>query len=163
MNYRVFSRHQCGHAPLIPIARRSDLQCARATAATILILLVIACSASAQNDAKSRRRLDAFYTEEQAKSGRDQYNQACSACHGEDLRGVGTIPPLAGNSFLERWYSVGDLFSKSSMSMPTDNVNGLSTQAYIDIIAYLLRANGFPAGHVALKNEIGRASCRERV
>src|SRR6202171_997466 len=48
--------------------------------------------------------------------------------------------------------SVGGLYSKTAFSMPADNVHGLTDENYLNIIAYLLEANGLPAGRQDLKN-----------
>jgi hypothetical protein len=38
--------------------------------------------------------------------------------------------------------------------MPEDNPGGLSTNTYLDIMAYILDQNGFPAGEVELVSDI---------
>lgn len=97
---------------------------------------------------------DGFYSEAQAQRGKAEYRQYCSKCHRDDLKGVGKIPPVVGNEFMQRWYTVGDLFSITSMAMPTDNVHGLKTDVYLDIVAYLLQANGLAAGREDLRNDV---------
>src|SRR5579872_6522278 len=74
------------------------------------------------------------YSKEQATRGKLEYNQNCGKCHMENLRGkcegenvsdateyicaaVGNAPPLVGKTFLQRWYSVGDLFSQINGTM----------------------------------------------
>src|SRR5262249_442008 len=58
----------------------------------------------------------------------------------------GSAPPLASSAFLQRWYSVGDLYARVRWSMPADNVGGLSANDNLAIVAYLLQANELPAG-----------------
>ena len=122
-------------------------------ALTTALLLVVAFGGWAQGNRKPAPASERFYSEQQAKRGKDQYNQNCSKCHLDNLRGVGSAPPLVGDEFRQRWHSVGDLFSKTSMSMPGDNVHGLRTDTYVDIVAYLLQANGLPAGREGLPND----------
>ena len=95
-----------------------------------------------------------LYTEDQARRGRAQYSQSCSLCHMDSLSGNGQAPPLAGQTFLQHWEgrSLGDLFDRIRTTMPQSNPGSLSGEAYLDIIAYLLQSNDFPAGKEELKN-----------
>jgi len=105
---------------------------------------------SAQQPAAKRSVWDGVFTEEQARRGETQYGRNCQACHGADLTGnpVEEVPPLAWEGFLTQWNSrtVKDLFETVRRSMPRDNPGSLNTRAYVDVIAYLLQANKFPAG-----------------
>jgi len=94
-----------------------------------------------------------YYSEAQAKRGKEQYGQYCGQCHLPDLKGAGTAPALSGDDFLRDFYSVNDLYIKVSVTMPGDNVHGLSNEAYLNIIAYLLQANGLPTGTEPLRGE----------
>ena len=98
--------------------------------------------------------LGRFYSSEQAQFGKDQYRQYCSQCHAVDLRGVGNVPALVGRGFLRRWYSVGDLFSITSMAMPANDAHGLTLAEYLNIIAYVLEVNGFPSGRESLAHDV---------
>jgi mono/diheme cytochrome c family protein len=95
---------------------------------------------------------EGVYNGEQAKRGQDLYTQACSPCHLADLSGSDQAPSLAGGDFLDRWdgQSAGDLVDRIRTSMPADNVGSLNTQTSTDIVAYILQANGFPAGQQEL-------------
>jgi mono/diheme cytochrome c family protein len=92
-----------------------------------------------------------FYSQAQADRGKTAYNKNCSKCHLANLQGAGNAPSLSGEIFLHDYYSVDDLFSKISMSMPADNVHGLNAATYIDIIAYILHTNGLPTGPIDLR------------
>src|SRR5581483_8614729 len=63
----------------------------------------------------------------------------------------GSAPPLVGTQFLQRFYSAGDLFARVRWSMPADKINSISNSDSVKIVAYLLQANGVPAGGEALK------------
>jgi mono/diheme cytochrome c family protein len=95
-----------------------------------------------------------YYSEAQAERGKEQYAQYCAACHAANLKGAGTAPALLGDDFLHDFYSVNDLFIKVSVTMPGDNVHGLSNDAYLNIVSYLLQANGLPAGAQGLKSDV---------
>ena len=76
----------------------------------------------------------------------------CAACHQSNLQGSFEAPQLAGESFLQFWADLGtaDLFARIRDSMPPETPGGLSDAAYLDVVAYLLQANGAPAGSTPL-------------
>jgi mono/diheme cytochrome c family protein len=124
------------------------------TLAAFVFALVLPSGARAQTAQKTANASGSYYSEAQAGRGKQQYAQYCAQCHMANLKGAGTAPALVGDDFLHDYYSVVDLFSKVSVTMPDDNVHGLSTDTYLNIIAYLLQANGLPAGPVNLKADI---------
>ncbi len=95
---------------------------------------------------------DGVYTQEQAKRGEAAYVERCARCHGPELIGGDTNPPLVGPEFLSTWNTktVGDLFDRIRTSMPSDKPGSLNRQQVSDIVAYLLNANKFPAGNTEL-------------
>ena len=95
---------------------------------------------------------DGGYTPAQAESGRAIYERECAVCHQSNLQGTFEAPQLAGESFLLFWadLSPGDLFVRISGSMPPGQAGSLTDEAYLDVVAYLLQANGAPAGGMAL-------------
>jgi plastocyanin len=88
------------------------------------------------------------YTKEQASRGQAAYNQSCRTCHMDDLSGSDHVPALAGDAFMMLWEnkSVGDLYNRTRLTMPQGSAGQLSPQTYIDIVAFMLKANNFPAG-----------------
>jgi mono/diheme cytochrome c family protein len=116
------------------------------TLAAVSFALAVPSIAGAQVAPKAGGAVRAYYTESQASRGKEQYAQYCAQCHMANLKGAGTAPSLLGDDFLRDFYSVNDLFIKVSVTMPGDNVHGLSNDAYMNIIAYLLQANGLPGG-----------------
>ena len=92
------------------------------------------------------------YTAAQATAGRSAYEMSCSACHRLDLGGTNEAPQLAGGSFLGVWSrrTTGDLLSYVQATMPPDNPGSLGQPTYLNIVAYILQANGAPAGAQAL-------------
>lgn len=97
------------------------------------------------------------YTDEQAKRGETAYRQECSNCHGPELEGADMTPPLVGGAFTANWndLSVGDLFERIRTTMPLDKPGRLSRQQNADVIAFLLKANNWPAGSTELSRESG--------
>ena len=91
---------------------------------------------------------DGIYSEAQAQRGAEQYRARCASCHSVDLRGNSNSPSLLGMSFMFVWEgrSLGELFEKMRSEMPTDSPGSLSGQAYVDVLAFILSSNQFPAG-----------------
>ena len=114
----------------------------RAAAAAAVVLLPAAAASGA-----AAQSAEGVYTAAQAAAGRAVYEQACARCHQSNLQGSFEAPPLAGESFLRFWgeLSPRDLYERTSSSMPPDE-DALADEAYVDVVAYLLQANGAPAG-----------------
>src|SRR5216683_1616002 len=123
--------------------------------AVAALVLVFPSGGRAQATRKTSDTSRRFYSNAQAKRGKELYAQDCVQCHGANLKGIGTAPALLGDDFMQDYYSVNDLFIKASVTMPGDNVHGLSTDNYLNIIAYLLQANGLPSGTENLQGDIG--------
>jgi mono/diheme cytochrome c family protein len=116
-------------------------------------LLVAALIGSAFDGQEPKRTVwDGVYTAPQAERGRSAYMQSCASCHADDLRGRSTAPSLIEESFLFLWsdMSVGDLFERTRMLMPSDRPGSLPSATYADIIAFVMSKNGFPAGSTEL-------------
>lgn len=92
--------------------------------------------------------LDGAYTEAQAQTGQDQYSAHCAACHGSGLTGNGEAPALVGGEFISNWagLTLGDLFERIRTTMPQDNPGKLSRTQYAQILSFILKSNGYPAG-----------------
>jgi mono/diheme cytochrome c family protein len=116
------------------------------TLAAFAFALALPIGVKAQAAPKSTTASRSYYSAAQAGRGKQQYAQSCAQCHMANLKGAGTAPPFVGDDFLHDYYSVNDLYIKVSVTMPDDNVHGLSNDAYLNIISYLLQANGLPAG-----------------
>ena len=95
---------------------------------------------------------DGVYTEEQAKRGEVVYRAECQLCHLKDLRGGGFASGLVNGAFTTRWNgrNLGDLYAITRSTMPQGAPASLSPQEYVDIAAFLLKANGYPVGEEEL-------------
>ena len=89
-----------------------------------------------------------IYTAAQAERGAGLYAQRCGACHGAALNGTGEAPPLVGGEFVSHWdtLSVGDLYDRVRTTMPQNDPMSLTREEYADVLAYVLKNNGFPEG-----------------
>lgn len=82
----------------------------------------------------------AFYTEEQARRGQRAFRRVCSECH--------YTSEFKGPVFTDAWErrTARDLYRELRRTMPDDNPGGLPRQTYVDVMAYMLELNGYPAG-----------------
>lgn len=99
---------------------------------------------------------DGVYSDAQATRGQEIYLEECAGCHLESLGGADMAPGLVGDAFQKQWIdlTVGDLFERIRISMPQDSPAHLSRQAYIDIVAHILKANNFQAGNSDLSHDL---------
>ena len=107
--------------------------------------------------AQPRTVWDGVYTDAQAERGRASYQQSCVGCHRDDLRGDNTAPSLVGESFTFLWgdMEVGELSARIQKLMPPERPGSLPAQTYVDIIAFILKQNAFPAGNMELGPDPG--------
>jgi alcohol dehydrogenase (cytochrome c) len=94
----------------------------------------------------------AYYSKAQAASGAAVYAARCSQCHGVNLQG-GAGPALVGAAFTKFVGPTGSaqtVYDFSSRQMPADKPGSLTQQQYLDVVAYILARNGYPAGNTAL-------------
>lgn len=91
------------------------------------------------------------------------YQQYCAACHGPSLQG-NPAAPLTGPAFRARWedgkHTLDDLFFIVRSLMPNNAPGSLSKAQYADVVAYILKINGYPAGDAEL---IPTAAAMKRV
>ena len=66
------------------------------------------------------------------------------------------LPPLVDEVFFTIWAgkSVGALVEYTRTTMPSDGPGKISRRRCIDIVAYVLSANGFPTGHHEFSTEL---------
>jgi mono/diheme cytochrome c family protein len=112
-------------------------------------------SGSAPRAQESGRTVaDGVYTDTQAARGAIVYESACSGCHRADLGG-GTGPSLREQRFA-RMFAGKDLktlFTKIASTMPRNAPGSLGDNVTLDIVAHVLKENGFPAGSQQLTAE----------
>jgi len=97
------------------------------------------------------------YSKDQARRGETVYERECLECHSKDLTGSGHAAPLVGEEALARWadLNLGNLYATVRISMPYGAPASLSEQEYLDVLAYILEKNDFPAGEEELPLDRG--------
>ncbi len=96
---------------------------------------------------------DGVYTDAQAARATPLFDQSCSNCHSLDAQGN---RPLVGDKFWERntQKTVGTLLTFVKTNMPNGAAAGsLPASTYNDLVALILKSNGFPSGTIELAPE----------
>jgi mono/diheme cytochrome c family protein len=117
--------------------------------AAILVFPAIASPIhlTAQDYLPAKTTLDSVFTASQADKGKQVYQKNCTACHAPAA--------YTGLAFRRAWSgrSVYDFFDLVRTTMPDDNPGKLSRDEYAEIMAYLLKLNGLPAGENELPSD----------
>lgn len=126
-----------------------------AALATSVVTVATVVTAAPQGPPSTSLR-DGVFNTEQVERGRTAYNALCARCHGETLGGGETSPALVDDRFFQVWAgrTVGALVEYTRTTMPSDGPGRISRRRCIDIAAYLLSANGFPAGEHEFPTEL---------
>ena len=98
---------------------------------------------------------DSVYSANQAARGETAYAKGCARCHGATLTGGDQATPLTGPAFLGNWngQSLIDLQQRIKTTMPSDSIGIYDAKFVTDVVAFMLKANGFPAGQAELSTE----------
>lgn len=92
------------------------------------------------------------FTQAQSDAGRQAYTMSCASCHGDNLQGGGA-PQLAGKEFADGTFGqrpVAQLYTFIHDRMPFCEGGSLANDAYLNIVAFLLQANGAKPGSAPL-------------
>jgi cytochrome c5 len=143
---------------VIPSGRHPERKARDLLLALLLSPLFIAAllfadgSVHASPPVRAKTVWDSVYSANQAARGESAYANTCARCHKASLAGADESPALTGSSFLANWngQTVKDLHDRVRSSMPTDDPGTYSRQLVTDVIAYMFKVNGFPAGSAEL-------------
>ncbi len=98
---------------------------------------------------ESRSALEGVYSEEQAERGERTFRAFCATCHTEsEFHGDHFQRQVGGDS-------VDRFFDYVRFNMPQDSPGSLSRRNYVDVMAYILKLNGYPAGEEDLPSAAG--------
>jgi mono/diheme cytochrome c family protein len=120
--------------------------------ALLVFTLVTGSLMTAQTSAPRRTVWDGVYTDAQATRGTAAFGQSCAGCHALAAEGKA---PLVGDPFWKSFAqkNVGDLLEFVSANMPNGAPGSLDESTYRDIVALMLKSNGFPAGANELRRD----------
>lgn len=118
-------------------------------------LVAATLSAAGATQPPSRSTWSGVYSAAQAERGLNLYLSICSQCHGPDMTGIDSSPPLTGGKFAANWngVSLGDMVERIRISMPQNNPGSLARADIVDVTAYILQQNGFPASESELPRQ----------
>jgi cbb3-type cytochrome c oxidase subunit III len=106
---------------------------------TCIVVLPAGIPAQRQENGQRSTKLG-VYSREQWMRGRDVYAGMCAGCH----PAVTHVGPVFTKSWAGKRLS--DLFGFLRERMPKNDPGSLTEQDYVDVMSYLLRLNGMPAG-----------------
>ena len=117
----------------------------------VLTVLAVIVALAADAPALSKGSQSGVYTAAQADEGARVYAVQCAMCHGVRLEGTVETPGLVGK-FVANWADrpLGDLFDYLARAMPQSSPGTLTPQDNARLVAFILRANGAPAGDAPL-------------
>ena len=93
--------------------------------------------------------LSGVYTAEQASRGKDVYAGVCRNCH---------VPASHTGLTFKKWWAgrlMSELYDYVSIRMPKNEPGSLAPEDYADVVAYLMKMNGMPAGKDELSSDVG--------
>jgi hypothetical protein len=136
------------------------------TACAVVLSAAVALRASTDcgprtADCGQKTSNDGIYTKAQADGAKAQYDTLCLECHTftvetkkkpEDL-------PLGDEPFFKAWAgkSIEELVSVIVLTMPNDGSAVVNEDEALNLMAYVLQQNGFPAGTSPLTKETASA------
>jgi mono/diheme cytochrome c family protein len=90
------------------------------------------------------------FADDQADRGKKRFVSECVDCHGDDLRvGVNGGPPSRGLEFDQKFADgapASSMFQFMSTQMPPNDPGRYSPGVYADLMAYILKVNGYQPG-----------------
>ena len=118
-----------------------------------IAVLTLACFPASMLGA-DRTVWDGVYADSQADAGNPLYDEHCSRCHGDTLAAGDAGPPLLGPDFRSNWngLTLKALFERIR-AMPSFHTQPRDRMVNTNILAYLLRINGFPSGELDLSSQ----------
>lgn len=143
----------------VGLVRRVSKSALRTAGVVVVAGFLESATTARQSDTQSV--WDGVFTNEQALRGQRLYADACTSCHRDDLSGnEDGAPALRGDAFLARWQDrpLSEFLFVLSETMPQDAPKSLTAKQYADIISYVLKSNGAPAGTTDLLDAAQRLS-----
>jgi mono/diheme cytochrome c family protein len=101
-----------------------------------------------QEPATKSTTMAGVYTAEQATAGEKIYGNICTGCH--------NLGSHSGQVFAVKWKGrpLSDLYEQIADKMPEDDPGSLTAAESAQVVAYILKANGNPAGAQALSTDL---------
>jgi mono/diheme cytochrome c family protein len=104
---------------------------------------------------KAATTRDGVYRQGQATAGKNTYAEKCGSCHLDNLAGGrNESPALKGGEFVLHWSGkpLRALYSRIISTMPLSDPGSLTEKETLNLVAFILQANGFRSGKSALQS-----------
>lgn len=114
----------------------------------VLMLVASVALFAADGDGSKVSIFDGVFTQAQAERGKTAYEDRCATCHGLDLKSDSGAPNLVMPAFRFGWHgrTIAQKLQQIRTTMPQGSPESMSDQEYLDVIAYILHFNKYPAG-----------------
>ena len=113
-----------------------------------LFVATVLCVEGQFVSAQDKTADQGVYTSAQAARGATVFESHCASCHREG----GTAPVMAGARFTKSFADATllSVFTTIQTTMPRNAPNSLAEAEYLDVVAHLLKLNGYPDGMTEL-------------
>lgn len=117
---------------------------------SVWVLALAVSSAAAHGSTVQKTTNDGLYSKAQADAAKARFEKICADCHAFSAAASRrpTDPPLGDEPFLRKWdgRALDDLVNLIVMTMPNDGSAVVSDAEAVNLVAYILQQNGYPAG-----------------
>jgi len=114
------------------------------------VAAVVAPPSAAAEVTVQKSTNDSVYSKVQADGAKAQFEKICAECHpfSEAEKKKPKDVPLGGDTFFENWTGrpLGELATTIALTMPNDGSAVVSEEEALNLVAFILQKNGFPAG-----------------
>jgi mono/diheme cytochrome c family protein len=115
----------------------------------------------AQGSAVQKTSNDGIYTKEQADGAKAQFDKVCAECHPFTVAGKKKSKdvPLGDEPFFQNWEgrALSEIISTIALTMPNDGSATVTEEEAVNLVAYILQQNSFPAGSAPLTKDTASA------
>ena len=104
---------------------------------------------------------DGVYTKAQADGAKKQFDKLCAACHPFTVAAKKNPRdlPLGDEPFFKSWTGrpLNEMVSVIALTMPNDGSATVTEAEAVNLVAYILQQNGYPAGKRPLTTKTASA------
>lgn len=123
--------------------------------------LALSTGAPLQGSVIRQTTNDGIYTKAQADGAKPQFEKLCAGCHPFTVAAKKKPKdlPLGDEPFFDTWTGrpLTEMVNVIHLTMPNDGSAALSEKEALDLVAYVLQQNGYPAGSKPLTKESASA------
>lgn len=125
------------------------------------VALTFSTAGPAQASSPQATSNEGIYTKAQADGAKKQFDKICADCHPFTVAAKKKPKdlPLGEEPFFEQWTGrpLTELVTLIALTMPNDGSAVVTEEEAVDLVAYILQQNGYPAGSKPLTKETASA------